>query len=136
MLAAASVYNIEDDSVDYVYAASASVMHDPTGLSLTLSTGGYMLDQGDDPVNYYAKLAWDTEFWALGPTGFGIDYTKGENISDDGSEGTSYGIAALQKIERYDIDLYTQFRWYELEGVTGPDLENIFVGTFGTKFTF
>ncbi len=136
ILAAASVYNSEDDSVDYAYTASGSVLHDPTGLSLTLSTGGYMLDQGDDPVNYYAKLAWDTEIWDLGPTGFGIDYTRGENISEDGSEGTSYGIAALQKIERYDIDLYTQFRWYELKGVTGPNLENIFVGTFGTKFTF
>ena len=136
LLAAASVYNIDDDNVDYAYAASGSVLHDPTGLSLTLSTGGYMLDDGDDPVNYYAKLAWDTEFWELGPTGFGIDYTRGDNIIGDGSEGTSYGIAAVQKIERFNIDLYSQLRWYELDGGTDPDLSNITVGTFGTKFTF
>ena len=136
LLAAASVYNPDDDNVDYAYAASGSVLHDPTGLSLTLSTGGQKLDEGDDPSNLYAKLGWDTEFWPLGPTGFGVDYTQGENISSDGAEGTSYGIAAVQRIERYGIDLYSQLRWYELDGATDPDLKDIIVGTFGTKFTF
>jgi predicted porin len=136
LLAAASVYNPDDDAVDYAYAASGSALHDPTGLNLTLSTGGYKLEQGDDPTNFYAKIGWDTEFWALGPTGFGIDYTKGESISSDGAEGTSFGIAAVQRIERYGIDLYTQLRWYELEGASDPDLKNVTVGTFGTKFTF
>jgi predicted porin len=135
VLAAASVYNPEDDNVDYAYAASGSVLHDPTGLSLTLSTGGQKLDEGDDPSNVYAKLGWDTEFWPLGSTGFGLDYTRGEDISSEGAEGTSYGIAAVQKIGRYNIDLYSQLRWYELDGVD-PDLKNIVVGTFGTKFTF
>jgi hypothetical protein len=135
LLAATSVYNPEDDNVDYAYAASASFLYDPIGVSLTLSTGGYKLDEGDDPSNIYAKLGWDTQFWPLGPTGFGIDYTKGDNISSEGVEGTSFGLAAVQKIERYGIDLYSQLRWYELDG-TDPDLKNIVVGTFGTKFTF
>ena len=41
----------------------------------------------------------------------------------------------MQRIGRYNIDLYSQLRWYELDGVD-PDLKNIVVGTFGTKFTF
>ena len=136
ILAAASVYNPDDDDVDYAYAASGSVLHDPTGLSLTLSTGGQKLEAGDDPSNLYAKLGWDTEFWALGPTGFGVDYTKGENISDEGDEGSSWGIAAVQRIAPYDIDLYAQLRRYSLEGATEPDLRDVTVGTFGTKFAF
>ena len=64
LLAAASVYNIDDDNVDYAYAASASFLHDPTGLSLTLSTGGQKLDEGDDPSNLYAKVGWDTSVLA------------------------------------------------------------------------
>ena len=135
LLAAASVYNPDDDNVDYAYAASASVLHDPTGFSLTLSTGGQKLDQGDDPSNVYAKLGWDTQFWPLGPIGFGIDYTRGDDISSEGAEGTSYGIAAVQKVERYNIDLYGQIRRYELDGVE-PNLKNITVGTLGTRFTF
>ena len=136
VLAAASVYNTDDDAVDYAYAASGSVLHDPTGLSLTLSTGGYHLDEGDDPTNFYAKLGWNTAFWPLGPTGFGLDYTKGENISASGSDGTSFGLAAVQQIARYGIDLYAQVRWYELDQPDDPDLKNITVGSFGTKFTF
>lgn len=136
LLGAASVYNPDDDAVDYAYAASASVLHDPTGLSLTLSTGGQKLDAGDDPANFYAKIGWDTAFWPLGPTGFGLDYTKGENISAEGAEGTSYGLAAVQRIERYGIDLYGQLRWYDLDEGGATDLHDVFVGTFGTKFTF
>lgn len=136
VLAAASVYNTTDDTVDYAYAASGSVLHDPTGLSLTLSTGGYHLDEGDDPSNVYAKLGWDTEFWPLGPTGFGVDYTQGDNISSEGADGTSYGLAAVQRIDRYGIDLYAQIRRYELDQTSDPELNNVTVGTFGTKFTF
>lgn len=101
----------------------------------TAAPGGYKLDEGDDPSNIYGKVGWDTQFWPLGPTGFGVDYTKGDNISSEGVEGTSSGLAAVRKIGRYGIDLYSQLRWYELDG-TDPDLKNIVVGTFGTKFTF
>jgi len=136
LLAAASAYSTDDDNVDYAYAASGSFLHNPTGLSLTLSTGGYKLDEGDDPSNIYAKVSWDTSFWPLGPTGFGVDYTHGQNVSSDGADGQSYGVALVQRIERYGIDLYSQLRWYELDDGADPDLKNIVVGTFGTKFTF
>lgn len=136
LLAAASVYNTEDDAVDYAYAASGSVKYDPVGISLTFSTGGYTLDDGDDPSNFYAKVGWDTSLTSLGETGFGFDYTRGENISADGADGTSFGLAAVQKIDRFGIDLYAQLRWYELDQPEDPDLKNITVGTFGTKFTF
>jgi predicted porin len=137
LLGAASVYDDNTDGVDYTYTASASFLYDPIGVSLTLSTGGQKLDAGDDPQNLYGKLAWDTSFWPdIGPTGFGIDYTQGDNVSGEGDEGKSYGIAALQQIERYGIDLYTQLRWYSLDSATEAGLKDIVVGTFGTKFTF
>lgn len=136
VLAAASVYNTTDDTVDYAYAASGSVLHDPSGLSLTLSTGGYHLDEGDEPSNVYVKLGWDTAFSPVGPTGLGIDYTDGENVASDGADGTSWGIAAVQRIDRYGIDLYAQLRQYQLDQPSDPDLKNVTVGTFGTKFSF
>jgi hypothetical protein len=136
LLAAASAYNPDDDNVDYGFAGSASFLHNPTGLSLTLSAGGQNLDEGDNPYNLYGKVAWDTEFWSVGPTGFGIDYTYGKNISGDGDQGRSFGLAGVQRIEPYDIDLYAQLRWYTLDHAIDPDLSDIVVGTFGTKFTF
>ena len=97
--AAASIYNPDEDGVDYAYAGSASILHDPTGLGLTLSTGGRVLTS-DNPYNLYGKIGYDTEFWAISPTGFGVDYTQGKDISGEGDEGTSYGVAAVQRIER------------------------------------
>lgn len=136
VLAAASVYNTTDETVDYAYAASGSVKYDPVGVSLTLSTGGYKLDEGDDPANLYVKIGWDTRLFPLGKTGFGLDYTDGKNVSSAGSDGTSFGLAAVQKIDRFGIDLYAQLRRYKLDDPENPDLKNIAVGTFGAKFTF
>ena len=136
ILAAAGIYSDNTDGVDYTYAGSASVLHNPTGISLTVSGGGQAVDEGSDPYNLYAKLAYDTEFWAIGPTGFGIDYTDGKDIAGEGFDGHSFGLAAVQKIDRYNIDLYSQLRWYDLDSDSEPDLKDIVVGTFGTKFTF
>ncbi len=136
LLAAASVYNPDADDVDYAYAASASLLHDPTGLSLTFSAGGQKRDAGDDPSNLYAKLGWDAAFWPIGPTGFGVDVTRGDDISGAGDRGVSYGLAAVQRIDRFRIDLYSQLRWYDLDAPAEPGLRDIFVGTFGTKVTF
>jgi hypothetical protein len=136
VLAAAGVYGEDGDGIDYTYLGSASFLHNPTGISLTLSGGRSKLDDGDDPYNLYAKLGYDTEVWPIGPTGFGIDYTYGRNLTGDGDEGTSWGLAAVQKIESIDLDLYTQLRFYDLDTSAYSGVENIVVGTFGTKFTF
>ena len=136
VLAAAAVWNPAIDGVDYAYDGSVSVMHNPTGLSLTLSGGAFETETGDTPSNLYGKIGWDTAFWAIGPTGFGIDYTDGQNIYADGGDGTSIGFAAVQRIDRYGIDLYGQVRSYSLDSATGPDYRDITVATIGTKFTF
>lgn len=130
LLGAVGVYSDNTDGVDYTYVGSASILHDPTGLSLTLSGGGQKVDEGDTPSNFYAKLGWDTEFWPIGATGFGIDYTSGKNIAGDGIGGDSYGIAAVQRIDRYGIDLYTQARWFDPSSSDDLGLKNVFVGTF------
>ena len=136
ILAAAGVYDDDTDGVDYSYAGSASFLHNPSGISLTLSGGGQSVDAGSDPYNLYAKVGYDTEFWAIGPTGFGIDYTDGENIAGDGYDGQSYGLAAVQMIDQYGIALYAQLRMYDLSSDSGPDIKDITVASFGTKFTF
>jgi hypothetical protein len=136
VLAAAGVYGEDGDGIDYTYLGSASFLHNPTGLSLTFSGGRSELDEGDDPYNLYVKLGYDTEIWPIGPTGFGIDYTYGKNLTGDGDEGTSWGLAAVQKVDGLDLDFYTQLRFYDLDTSAYSGVENIVVGTFGTKFTF
>lgn len=135
-LGAVSIHDPKDDDEDYRVAGSWSLLHDETGVSLTLS-GGFDADtQGDTPYNLYGKLGWDVAWLPFGATGFGLDYTFTENVSADGDQGQSVGLAAVQLLDRYGIELYGQFRWYTLDRDLGPDFDDILVGTLGTRVRF
>lgn len=121
--------------VDYRLDGSYSILHQPTGLSLTLSAG---MDQAEDdnPFNLYGKLGWDTSLVSLGKTGFGIDIDRSKDVSSPGDEGYSVGLAAVQQIENYGTEFYTQLRWFTLDSHQGPHLDDLVVGTFGTRVKF
>ena len=136
-LGALSIQDPSAPGVDWRLAGSFSALHNPTGLSLTLSGG---LDElgggGDNPYNLYGKLAWDTSFFQFGQTGFGVDVTHGENVSAEGDEGLGVGLAAIQLIEDFGIELYAQVRIYDLDRDTGDSVDEIVVGTVGTRVKF
>lgn len=134
-LAAVSIRDPSDDGVDYQVAGSWSMLHNPSGLSLTLS-GGMIEGDGDTPYNLYGKIGWDTAIFAFGNTGFGLDYTHSENISAEGDKANSFGIAAVQLIKDYGVELYGQLRLYTLDRGDGPNFDDIVVGTLGTRVKF
>jgi hypothetical protein len=135
-LGAVSIHNPNEGGVDYRMAGSWSILHNDSGVSLTLSSGFDSGSDGGTPYNAYAKLGWDTEIVRFGPTGFGIDYTWTENVSGVGDEGQSFGIAAVQVLDRFGIELYTQARWLNLDRGLGSDFDNVFVVTTGTRVRF
>lgn len=122
--------------VDYRWSGSWSMLHNDTGLNLTVSSGLDSGTEGDTPYNLYGKIGWDTRLFRLGPTGFGFDYTYTENVTADGDQGDSFGFAAVQVFERFGIELYSQLRWLSLDRATGPDFEDILVFTSGTRVRF
>ena len=136
MLGAIAIRDPSDDAYDWVANGSFSTLHNPTGLSLTLAGGYGGGADGDEPFNLYGKLGWDTRLNALGMTGFGIDYTYAENVSDDGDEAQSIGFAVIQLIEQYGLELYSQVRWFSLDRDQGPNVDDILVGTVGTRIKF
>jgi hypothetical protein len=107
-----------DDRTEAQMVAEGFTWRDQSGRSLTLS--GQV-----NPAFNVVDDGISTEAVAADVLTFGVV----------DAEGTSFGLAAVQRIDRFGIDLYSQLRWYELDG-TDPDLKNIVVGTFGTKFTF
>ena len=135
-LGALSVREPNEANVDWRLAGSGSVLHSPTGISVTVAGGMDEAKSGDNPFNLYGKLGWDTSIFPIGPTGFGIDYTYGENISADGDEGTSFGIAAIQLIDDFSTELYAQFRFFELDRAAGLSFDDIYVGTVGARVKF
>jgi len=72
-------YPNEDDT-DFQYAGSFSLLHEDTGLNLTLSAGLQERDNQGDAENFYAKVGWLTRFFSFGETAFGVDYTRTRSI--------------------------------------------------------
>jgi hypothetical protein len=134
-LAAVGISDPSEDGVDYRLMGSGSILHNPTGLSLTLSSGMDQADEGD-PYNLYGKLGWYGTLNRLGNTGFGLDFTRGHDVSADGDTGYSVGGAVVQTIEGYGTELYSQVRWFTLDRDDAPNVDDIVVGTLGTRVKF
>ena len=135
-LGAVAISDPDIDDVDFRLNGSASVLHMPTGLSMTLAAG---TDHGDDenPYNVYGKLGWDTTFFDFGPTGFGLDVTRGEDVCDLCAEGHSVGLAGIQVVEDWGLEVYSQFRWFTLDTDAGaPDTDDVFAFTVGSRAKF
>lgn len=144
-LGGVSISRPNDGDEDFRVAASGSLLHDATGISLTVSGGFDAGTRGDTPYGVYGKLAWDTRLVRFGPTGFGVDYAWNENLAGDGLEGQSIGLAAVQVFEAYGIELYGQLRWFGVDGQVFVDcgivpcrrsLDDLFVGTLGSRIRF
>jgi len=122
--------------VNWRLAGSLSTLHNPTGLSLTVSGGLDNKNRADNGHNLYGKIGWDTSFFDIGDTGFGVDFTYGKNINDDGDVSTSVGLGAVQLIDDWATELFAQFRIYDLNRGGGSNPDNIVVGTIGSRIKF
>ena len=134
-LAAVGLSDPSEDGVDYRLRGSGSILHNPTGLNLTVSGGMDQADDGD-PYNLYVKAGWYAKLNTLGNTGFGLDFTRGHEVSAPGDTGYSVGGAVVQTIEGYGTELYSQVRWYTLDRDDAPSVDDIVVGTLGTRVKF
>jgi hypothetical protein len=134
--AAAAISELNKDDVDYRLDGSFSVLHEATGLNLTASAGVDETDGADDPSNLYLKGGWLGEIFEIGNTGFGADFTRSDNLPDEGDYGYSVGLSAVQSLADYGTDFYAQLRWYQLDRDNQPDVDDVVVGTVGTRVKF
>lgn len=135
-LGAVSIRDPNEDDVDWRLGGSFSTLHNPTGISLTVSGGMDSEDNTDDPYNLYGKLAWDTTFFDFGKTGFGVDFAYNQNSAAEGDIGRSFGLAAIQLIEDHGTELYAQFRIFDLDRRGDASVDDIVAGTIGTRVKF
>jgi len=136
MAAAGAVDYINASNADYQYDGSFSVLHEETGLNFTFSAGTQDAETGDDPYNLWGKLGWQTQFCPLGKTSFAFDYGYSENLTADNDEGETFGLAVVQSLSDYGTELYVQYRQYSLDRDSGPDVDDINVGTVGARVKF
>ena len=133
--AAAFAYPNEDDA-DYQYDGSFSLLHENTGLNLTLSAGLVERDNQGDAQNYFAKAGWRKRFFSLGETAFGVDYTRSLNLPTENDDGYSAGVAAVQQFEEYGTEFFMLYRLYPLDREVEPSIHDISVGSIGARVKF
>jgi hypothetical protein len=134
--AAAAVADPNEDNTDLRYDGSFSILHEGTGLNLTMSAGLLDRDDEGDPTNFYVKGGWLTRFFSVGQTGFGVDYTRSLNLPTGRDEGYSVGVAAVQQFENFGTELYLGYRLYSLDRDVERSVEDMNVGTVGARVKF
>ena len=133
--AAALAYPNEDDT-DFQYDGSFSLLHEDTGLNLTLSAGLLERDNQSDAGNLYGKLGWLTRFFSFGETAFEVDYTRTRNQPTENDDGYSVGASAVQIFEEYGTEIYFLYRRYSLDRDVGPSVQNINLISIGARVKF
>jgi hypothetical protein len=118
------------------HSGSFSILHEDTGLNLSISAGKKEHDSQDDATNIFIKAGWLTRFFDVGKTAFSVDYTRGENIPTEDDEGYSIGVAAVQRFEKYGTELYALYRKYSLDRDVEPEVHDINVVSSGARVKF
>lgn len=102
-------YAWDDGDNPDTLSGSISALH-VSGVSLTLASGAQQ-DEGSGRYGY-VKLGYERDFFEIGSTAFSVDYYGGTDIAAEGSQSTSYGVAAVQRIDSSNVELWLVWRSY------------------------
>ncbi|MDC9826475.1 hypothetical protein PRN20_22285 [Devosia sp. ZB163] len=95
---------------------SISVLHTPSGISITLAGAVEENDASDADARYvYGKVGYQTEYFDWGMTAVSVDAYIGEDVAAAGSESRSIGAQFVQNIDYLQTELYLGARLYEYD---------------------
>jgi predicted porin len=112
--------------------ASVAFLHSPTGFSALLSAGN---EDESDADFVYGKLGYQQNWFPIGKTHLSVDYFDGNDFSTKGSDSTSWSLAAVQKIESLNMEVYAAYRSYEFD-TSGTTYEDVDVFAIGARWKF
>ena len=118
---------------DGLLAGSVAGLHVPTGLSIALSTGARQ-DDGEADY-YYIKLGWEQQWLDAGTTALSVDYTDGSDYVFDGSDSESLGVAVVQNVDTYNLEIYASYRSFEFDS-SGTEYQDIDLFVVGARWKF
>lgn len=83
-------------------------------LSFTVAAGERDVDSSTaaDPSYFYAKIAYEDDWFSFGKTGIGLHYWDGSDFNVDGSDSDVWGIGVVQKIDRLNMEAYFSYQDY------------------------
>ena len=117
-LDAAIAFSRNEGTDTDILDGSISGLHKPTGLSLTLAGGREYNDSVEGRYGY-VKLGYQHQFFDMGSTAFSVDYYFGNDVAAAGSDSASVGLAAVQNIDDYNLQLWALWRNHHYEDDAG-----------------
>jgi hypothetical protein len=117
-----------------IYDGSISLLHQPTGLSLTLAAG-YSDTESDDGRYGYAKLGYQTDIFEVGKTAFAVDAYFGKDIEGTGTNSDSFGVQVVQNLDYLQTELYVGARSYSYDQEIA-DIQDSYAVLAGARVKF
>jgi hypothetical protein len=102
-----------------IFSGSISGRHKPSGISLTVAAGHDDTPDVDGTYGYF-KLGYQHDFFEMGTTAFSVDYYYGDSMAAAGSRSNSVGLAAVQNIDRLNMQLWLLWRNHHYNDDAGP----------------
>jgi hypothetical protein len=113
---------------------SASILHTPTGLNLTLASAGQDNDVLESSY-WYVKGGWIGDLVSWGKTAVSLDHYSGSDIKSAGSDSSSAGLALVQVVTDWNTEFWITYRTYDFDTpmVAYDSSSALF---FGARFRF
>jgi len=116
----------DDKSKSQRYSGSFSMLHTPTGLNLSASSG----TDPDTGTYGFVRAGWKSDLIAPGPSAFAISYYDGNDLAVENSSSEGVGFAVVQAFTEHDLELYFGYRSYSYDdgAANYKDASSVFSG--------
>lgn len=113
-------------------SGSVALLHKDSGISLAIAGG-----ERDISGSYgYAKLGYAANLISAGKTSFSVDYYDGSDQVTAGDSSESWGIAAVQKIDAYNLETYLAYREYSYSDTSATSYQDASTILAGARWKF
>ncbi|TCL09162.1 hypothetical protein BXY66_1207 [Shimia isoporae] len=123
---------------DYAGGSGLAIIHKPSGLNFAVSTAHPIIGHTEAHFGY-AKIGLKRDFFSFGSTAISYDYYNGGSFGAAGSESLSDGISIVQRVDKYDLEVFLTVRNYDGYtniGLPNEDFLKSTVQAFGFNWTF
>lgn len=114
-----------------VLSGSVSALHVPSGINLTMASGG----EEDGGGFSYVKLGVLRSLWTVGDSAVSLDFYRGNDIYAPGSRSQSVGLAFVQSFDRLNMQGFALLRHYSFDATGATFLDSTAMMT-GVRWVF
>lgn len=138
--AGAGYYNLNSISTtnDYRASGSLSVLH-ASGINATVAGGKIAWKSGinqSDASFMYGKLGYIAKIFGTGPTSFGVDYAKYDDVGATGDEADQFSVGVVHSFADIGAELYALGKNYSLDRTGTVSYDDIRLVMTGLKIAF